>query len=244
MSTVGPNTGYKRRRYSQGGRITKRRRTTGSFKQTGFRRGFSRTAGYYGRFAPSGGELKFFDVDVDDAVVAANGTIQNSGSINNIVQGTGEQNRIGRKCVIKKINWRGIALLTNIDAQASTNDNIRIIMYLDKQCNGASIAVTDLLETDAFLSFNNLANSQRFRILVDKTIKLTSVAGAWTGAGTEFGANSVNFEIFKDVNIPLEFNSTTGAIAEIRSNNIGVLLLGTDGIASFTSKVRLRFSDN
>ncbi len=42
-----------------------------------FRPGFDRTGGFYGRFAGPGGEKKFFDTDVDDAVVSGSMTINN-----------------------------------------------------------------------------------------------------------------------------------------------------------------------
>ncbi len=59
-----------------------------------------------------GGELKFHDLDIDDAVVAVNGTIAQV-SCNIIAGGTTESTRIGRKSVIRKINWRYEIVLPN-----------------------------------------------------------------------------------------------------------------------------------
>ncbi len=209
-----------------------------------FARGYDRTGGYYGR---NPGEMKFHDIDVDDAVVAAGGVIQNTGSINLIPQGVTEKQRVGRKCVIKSIGWRFECSLPEQDAQGTpeNNDVLRVIMYQDKQCNGATAAVTDILESADYQSFNNLANSSRFRTLMDRTYALNWEGGmASDGAGLVSQARTTIADtFFKRCNIPLEFDSTTGALTEIRSNNIGVLLVSSQGSSQFLSKIRLRFSD-
>ncbi len=214
-----------------------------------FRPGYDRTGGFYGRYAGSGGgEQKFHDVDVDDAVVTAAGTIQNTGSVNLIAQGTSESERIGRKVTIRKILWRyNVSLPALASTQNPGNDEIRVIMYLDKQANGATATVTGILASDDFQSFNNLSNTSRFRILMDRVhgpFKRTAGAGAG-GAENDWSGEAANYTFFKTCNIPLEFSSTTGAITELRSNNIGVLLLSRAGsILTFGSKLRLRYSDN
>ncbi len=215
-------------------------------------RGMVRTSGYYGAFPQGrtipGGELKFHDVDVDDAVIAAGSNIQNSGSINLIAQNVTETGRIGRKCTIKQINWRYTIIIPNTSNASNTDDVVRVILYLDKQCNGATAVNTGIMETTSFQSFNNLANKNRFTILMDKVHDLQCPGGGGQGDGTTssfaFVSALVSGTFFKKCNIPLEFDSTTGAITEIRSNNLGVLLLSAKGLCEFSSKMRLRFSDN
>lgn len=207
--------------------------------------GYTRQSGFYGRFGV-GGELKFHDLDITDATVAAGGTI-GIDSINKIPQGVTEVQRIGRKCTIRSINWRFRMTLPELDAVAdpAAPDVIRVILYLDKQANGATAAVTDILESDDYQSFNNLANKSRFRTLMDREYDLNYSNLASDGAGVvSASATTISDTLFKKCNIPIEFDSTTGAITEIRSNNIGVLLLGRAGIAGFDSKMRVRFSDN
>lgn len=210
--------------------------------------GFTRVSGFYGRYpvtARSGaGELKFHDVDMDDAVVAATGTVVPT--VNIIPQGVTEITRVGRKCTIKNILWRYTYSLPEIDAQGTpaSGDVLRVIMFLDKQCNGATATTTGILESANLRSFNNLANSGRFKILYDKkhTINYSNLAS--DGAGVVSSGSVVRYnEFYKKCNIPIEFDSTTGALTEIRSNNIGTLLLSNSGNAGFVSKIRLRFSD-
>ncbi len=188
--------------------------------------------------------MKFHDVDLDDAVVAAAGTV--TATVNIIPQGVTEITRNGRKCTITQIQWRYECTIPEVDAAAdpSTGDSVRVIMFLDKQCNGATAAVGDILEVTNWQSFRNLANTQRFQILYDKLHTLNYVGLASDNASVvSQAAVHRNFSFYKKVNIPLEFNSTTGAIGEIRSNNIGVLLISHGGGAGFESKIRLRFSD-
>ncbi len=206
-----------------------------------FRRGHDRTAGFFGRFA-KGGELKFFDLDLDDAVIAAAGGLTDS--INKIAQGTTESTRIGRKCTIRSINWRFAVTLPETNLGSSAVDTVRVILYLDKQANGATAAITDILETADYQSFNNLGNKSRFRTLMDRSFDLTAMAGGGDGTTEDYGATIITDSFFKKVNLPIEFDSTAGAITEIKSNNIGVLLLSKNGKAGFASKIRVRFSDS
>ncbi len=191
-------------------------------------------------------ELKFHDLDIDDASIAAPGTVV-SNSINAIPQGVTESQRIGRKCTVVSINWRFEIFLLEQDAQATpaSSASIRVILYLDKQANGAAAAITDLLETNDFQSFNNLANKSRFRTLMDRFYSISPLTLASDGAGVVSQAEVVvNDSFFKKCKIPIEFSAGTGALTEIRSNNMGVLIMSrSNAVATFGSKMRLRFSD-
>ncbi len=229
------------RQIGRGQWVTTGRQARRASKRRAFRAGYDRTGGFYGRTG-TGKELKFHDVDLDDAVVVTGGTV--TPSINLIPQGVTESQRIGRKCTIRSIGWRWRLLLPELDATGTPGDGdiLRMILYVDKQCNGATAAVTDILESADFQSFNNLANKSRFRTLMDKTIVLNTEGIASDNAGVMSTASVQKpGQFFKRCNIPLEFDSTTGAITEIRSNNLGVLLLTSSGVVGFASKIRLRF---
>ncbi len=205
--------------------------------------GFTRSAGFFGRFG-IGGELKFHDLDIDDATIASGATIAQD-SCNKIAQGVTEVQRIGRKCTVRSINWR-FQISTNVQSNTASpaTEVVRVILYLDKQANGATATTAAIVESDDFQTFNNLANKSRFRTLMDRTYPLQLMAASGADATAEWAGENVTDTFFKKVNIPIEFDSTTGAITEIRSNNIGVLLLGKQGLAVFASKMRIRFSDN
>ena len=242
----------KRSRPGRGGRGAVRR----PFKQPRrtFVRGYDRTGGYYGRFAGSGqGEMKFHDTDTDDSVVASAGTIQtgsggDAGTYLVIPQGITEKTRIGRKCTIKKIFWKYAVSLPEQDAQATPQrgDIVRVIIYQDKQANGATAAVLDILETATWDSFRNLANTGRFHILMDKNHVINYAGLASDGAGLVSQGNAErNFKWAKRCTIPIEWDNSaaTGVLTSIRSNNICALFISKNGVAALEGVMRFRFSD-
>lgn len=245
------STGGKRKRvniYRPRAGLYRKRRRTGTARR-GRRRfipGKSRTSGFYQKFAPHGSEYKFKDTNVNDPLIAGAGTIL--ASVNLIAQGTGEDQRIGRKCVVKSIHWMYRVFLIETAGTANFIDSteLRLIMFLDKQCNGTAATISQILETASVHSFRNLANSQRFQILYDKHHALGAVSGAADAAGSIHSASVIRLGKFnKRCSIPLEFSDITGAITEIRSNNIGILLIpSNDNIVGLESKIRLRYSDS
>ncbi len=244
VRTWGGSAGWMSRRaaYQAGKKVASSKWARARRKIT-FRRGYDRTRGYYGRFRNAGAELKFHDLDVNDAVVAVAGTVQTA--LCAIPQNDTENGRDGRKCTITSIGWRWELLLNNTGTLLDTSDVVRIMLVLDKQANGALPAVTDVLATDDYQSFNNLANSSRFRTLYDKTISISAVAGS--GRGTTdtmaFGEKRIQGTFFKKCNVLMEYDNTaiTGVITSIRSNNIFAIVLSLSGNCAFASKMRLRF---
>ncbi len=212
--------------------------------------GFTRVSGLFGRGLT--GELKFFDQDIDDAVIVSAGTVflnsDTEASLIRIAEGNGESGRIGRKITIKSINWRFTVDVPEADgvANPANSDTVRVILYLDKQTNGSAATILGILETASFQSFNNLSNSKRFRTLMDRTYTLNVKAGGSNGTTSDWAQNRIDDTFFKKVNIPIEYDNsaTTGALSTIRSNNIGLLLISGTGTAGFQSKMRLRYSDS
>ncbi len=162
-----------------------------------------------------------------------------------IAQGVTESTRVGRKCTLKSIGWTYEVTLPEVAAAASPPqpEHIRVILYLDRQANGAAATVTGILESADFQSYNNLANSSRFVTLMDRRFTMTYKAAIGISASSDWPQQIISGQFYKGCNIPLEFDNTTGAITEIRSNNVGVLLISRGGVGGFASKFRLRFSD-
>ncbi len=206
-------------------------------------RGFLRASGYYGA---SSTELKFFDLEINDTAIGVTGSLFDS--INKVKQGTGEEERTGRKMTIKKINWHYNIVLPKLDGGSSANlgTTVRVILYLDKQANGATATAADILEDNDvavnYQSYNKLSNKNRFRILMDRSHDINYLTLASTSVGNfDQAPVSQSYSLYKECNIPVEFSDTTGAMAEIRSNNVGVLLVAENPIANFDSKIRIRF---
>lgn len=202
--------------------------------------------GAYQRSAPGSYEKKYFDT-----VYAATGIVTAGGfttSWNLIPQGTTKNTRIGNKCTVTNINVHGYVNLATQAANAVVGDKVRWIVFVDRQANGAvPAAISDLIQTmpgasTDVHSFRNMDNVDRFVILKDKSYTMNQ--GTQSGA---LGSAGVIREIKmnKKCNIPLEFSSTTGAITEIRSNNIMCLFINTSGNnnSGFAMTTRVKYSD-
>ncbi len=236
----------------------KRRRTMAPRRRasTGRFRGYYRKVGNYGRYnRPGAGrqEQKFFDSDWDQAV-ANNiaGRVQVPGSAVLIGQGLTESTRIGRKAVIRSILWRGhVQLQASAANIVSDTQTCRILIILDTQCNGVTADPSDtngLLQTGHYLSFNNLVNKGRFRVLYDKFVEFTPVAAAGDGTTNDTGGVG-RFLSFskKNCNIPIEYSGVANpaVISEIRTNNIFGMLVNRTGASDIVldSRFRFRFTD-
>lgn len=231
----------KRQRFSQYNtpaayRSSKRRRTARTLVVPGR----TRLSGYYGRFTGPDAEHKFLDTSHGIVTIASAGTLYHP-TINAVAQDTSETGRIGRKCCLKSMSFNFTAFLPGAVAIADTSDSLRIICYLDKQNNSSGGAtVLDILQTASYLSFLNLENSGRFRILFDKRVTLSATAGN----GTSTGEVQRSFSIHRKLNYPIEFSGISGLVATVKSNNIGILAISQDDKVQLGSQARVRFSDN
>ncbi len=205
-----------------------------------------------GRKADAGAELKFHDIDWDEAAADFSaGVISNTSSLVLIGQGVTESTRIGRKAVIKSIGWRGqLNLIAFAGTTIQAPTTVRLLLVQDKQCNGAAPDVSGtngLLQSANFQSFNDLTNKGRFKVLSDQTIAMNAQAGAGDGTTNDSGAVHENFTVFKKCNIPIEYSGTASpsVIGELRTNNIfGILIASSSGSnVTLDSKFRFRFQD-
>lgn len=208
--------------------------------------GILRTGGYYGRYNLSMGscavEKKYFDTTKGSATPAATGTILNL-SLNLIPQGTTESSRIGRKVIVTNLYLHGQMILPTTNDETATSDTLRLIVYIDKQANGATATIGDLLQTTDWRSFRNLSNQERFVFLKDKYYDLNATVNCSATTQTT-GDFAFHFKCYKKLDLPIEFSSTTGAITEIKSNNIGVACISEGGVAQINYIARIRYTDN
>jgi len=211
--------------------------------------GYTRTGGFYGRYNTSSNELKFFDTGFSAFTIDTSGDVM--GSLNLIPQGVTESTRIGRQCIVKGLYMKGWLQWQNNYAQSLYADAIvRFVLVWDTQANGANPLWTDVFEGNASaISFRNLENVQRFKILkewvITPRVTASNTSDAWATAGNGL-ANSAPVVLKYNnskLHIPLEFSSTTGAITEIKSNNLVLLAYSNagDDVNKVTMNWRLRF---
>ncbi len=196
--------------------------------------------------APPKVEVKFHDQFINDEIVS---TAEVQAPLLTIAQGTTESQRIGRKITITSIHMYGVFELKQTNDFRFTAEIIRVIIFQDKQANGALPGILDLMENGDLISFRNLSNSGRFIFHHDEFYNVSTGGGAGNaGSGIEFArALAPVIEFHKDVRIPIEYDNslTTGVVTSIRSNNIGLLLMSGDTThGKFESRFRFRFVDD
>lgn len=205
--------------------------------------GYTRRVGYYGRYnRPSNApELKFLD-NVNGWAFDATGEVPVSAQLLTVVQGTGESQRIGRKIRVKSVQGK---YNLNFVPGAATAAATTVFWWLvwDKQANGAAAAVTDVFTTAATsIAPRNLVNSDRFVILKRFKVKLCAQAGV----SAAYNKDVRSVEFYKKCDIPIEYSSTTGAIAEIKSNNLFFIAVSdneSDDTANLIGVTRIRYTD-
>ena len=226
-----------------GGPAKKRRRT--------FVPGKDRTGGYYGRYSSGKGEMKFHDNRTSFGVLDT--SWGNPLSMNLIPQGSGENERIGRKCCIKKYICNWTCTVPSQTDPGLTDHNFSIVIVQDRQANGALANSSNVFKEDGALNryqdFMNLENSNRFRVLYRKAHAINLNAGAPDGStpsSHRWASKSIHGSIHLNLNIPIEFNSAfdDGRISTVRSNNILMFACATSNTPVFYTNNRVRYSDN
>jgi len=203
--------------------------------------GYTRSDGFYGRYSGSAPEQKFLDTS-NSFNFDATGEVPATGQLALIPQGATESTRVGRKCTIKSIQINGNLLFTPTSVGLGCTVAF-LALVLDKQTNGAAAAFSDVfVGSDGSRAVRNLANADRFVVLKKWSIPINSTAGD----GAAFYSSNKNIKYYKKCKIPMVFNGATGAITEIRSNNIFLLAssFNTDDLTQFLGTTRIRFSDD
>jgi len=210
--------------------------------------GYTRTVGRYSRSLPGSIEKKFKDTDVAEVGDLTNGVI--TSSLNLIPQGTTDITRIGNKVTITNINVRfGVGSDTQGGANTLEDGNLRVILYLDKQANGADATNLDILTQSGMGAttinrFRNLDQVDRFVILKDKIYRGPNNSGYLAGGTQTTNVGVLWYNISKKCNIPIHFSSTTGAITELKSNNIGILVVSDTPYVNFRDAwARVKYVD-
>jgi len=134
-----------------------------------------------------------------------------------IAQGTAYNNRIGNNIRVVAIRGRiTVKIITETIA-----DQVRMIVYEDKQANGTAATWSQIMQLNTnMMSYQNWFYVDRFKILKDEICDLnppTSVVA--DQASITFYKT---FEFSLKMSKPVRYSSTTGAIAELQSINIGV----------------------
>jgi len=107
-------------------------------------------------------------------------------------------------------------------------------VFKDSQCNGVQATVTSILDSANVFSFYNEDNipengPKRFIIYYDEFHTINAAGVGFQGTYIESGTNRRLFQLNHKLNVPVQFNSTTGAITEQNTNTLGLLVISLQG---------------
>lgn len=194
-----------------------------------------------------GVEKKYLDtIETSTVISATTGTI--SGAVLNIAEGSSDVTRVGNKITVTNVNVRIHFNVADMTTAAFQNRNVRFILYIDRQANGSAPQPTEIISIPGGISeksYRNLDNLDRFVILRDKFIHLPMIS---TNALHTLTGPSPVYTFNKKVECAVHYNGATGALTELRSNNIAFLLVPdvpvTAQAISFTSLTRIKYIDS
>ena len=219
-----------------------------------------RTAGFLGI------EIKYYDSYVIGSQLTTS-TTQAGGlhnplllgipqALNNVAQGDGEQERDGRKMMMRSISING-HLNRNAIASGPTDLEVApdyfIALVLDTQANGAVLNSQDVYTNVSSLAslstspFRNLQYSQRFKVLATRRItgrQLTAGVIDATGTGSfDIAGQFYPFRFDKKLAIPVLFTGTNATVANVVDNTLSILAWTSNNTnpTQISYNARLRF---
>ena len=97
---------------------------------------------------------------------------------------------------------------------------MRLVVILDKQCNGAVPVTTDVFSAggspNTVDQMRNLDQTHRFKTLYDKTFVIRQDP---SGAAEQAAVSIPFYKVLK-LRLPIQYDATTGGIADLVTNNI------------------------
>jgi len=215
----------------------------------------SGTAGFLGL------EKKFFDTAVASTNIASAAAMTGGeydptalpgavACLSAMAQGDGEQNRDGRKAVIKSCLVKGRLSRPAVEAGSAPGPpcTIFLALVLDTQTNGLQLNSEDVYKnlaataTGSTIPIRNLAFGDRFKILRTETIRMDEeAAGGVTDSNAACGLAKC-FEWYVPMDLQVNFNSgTTAVIANVIDNSIHVIAFASLAGATIEYNARVRF---
>jgi len=165
--------------------------------------------------------------------------------LNAIQDGSGFYQRVGRK-----INMKSLNVTLNIEPTTTNTGNVppqyaRVVVFYDAQPNGVAPIYSDVLQditqsgTASVTAYSsiNLNNRERFKILMDKKIKLSGKAAG--GAPLVTGQNDVyeqnngklnitKFIKLKGIETMYKSTSSPSTVADIATGALWCMVYGED----------------
>nr|WAE42614.1 MAG: capsid protein [Cressdnaviricota sp.] len=195
-----------------------------------------------GGFGPYSKKIPYYrqpELKSCDTLATSTGNITTTAQffpLNIPVSGAGFNNRVGNEIEMKSLHFVGSLQATG--NAAAGNDYIRVIIFYDRQPNGANPAFADLITSynssgsTSSTSYDHMNpnNFDRFKILMDVRLAINNpstagltcqVAGAINYTG-EFNIN----RFIKLNGLSTRFKASAGAIGDITSGALSLCVVG------------------
>ncbi len=208
--------------------------------------------GFRGTWSRGAGEKKVIDTNVLNKPCDTTGTVT---LVNSCDVGAQYTHRIGRKIYMDSVSIRGT--IKPIDAVGnganSTSTYCRVMLIWDKQPNGALASVNDILSVANSISFQNLDNRDRFKVLMNKNF-ITGPLFVDTTATQTWAIDTTPsryIDYYKSLRkkkwrLHTIFDGTGGGVADISTGALLVVTIG-DSAANIGGeadmRVRVRFTE-
>lgn len=184
-------------------------------------------------------ELKSQDTALS-FTIDATGEVPATGQLCLVPAGDTQQTRGGGKITVKSVQIRSsIGAVFGAAATASTTAHIYVVQ--DTMPNKAAASVSDVFTgTSLSSALRNVTTLNRFKILRHWWHTFTPQAGQ-NGA---YNNDQYHLEMYLKCNIPLEFDSTAGAVTELTRNNIFLIAgtdTATDDLITVSGRARITF---
>jgi len=155
-------------------------------------------------------------INVEDKLinVTSTATVGSSGSIallTGLAQGLGDNDRVGNKLLLQSIYFNLIASQNPI----ATTTFLRVILFVDKECDGAAPAVADVIgPTPSVVNPINEDLSKRFVILKNKVFNM-NLNGTMTG----------KLKVFQKLPFHTFYDGATSGLSDLKENQLFLLLI-------------------
>lgn len=175
---------------------------------------------------------KWQDTTLTFTDIATAGVI-GAGYFGTIQLGTGDTSRIGNNVRVQRMRITG-------QFSDAASGNYRMLILLDRQCNGAAATAADVLGTTAVngaFNHNTVIGWGGSRFLVLKDIK-GSVNLQQSGANK---FDRMFWQYNRDVIV--RYSGNAGTVSDVVSNNLVLLFVSDTGTIDFSGVLQIKYTD-
>lgn len=160
--------------------------------------------------------------------------------LNGVQSGSAFYNRIGNKITMKSLHLTGMIASNSAATPASVPEFLRIIVFYDKQCNGAAPVIGDILAnydntgtaTTTSVSGINMNNAERFIILMDNRVTITNNDSSLIQEGAINGCYNQEIHINRFINLRnletiYKATSNPAVVGDIATGSLFLVIFGS-----------------